>query len=1046
MARARMYWWAIVLGLSLMSCREVLADEILEIDRSVFIFNTSGTSQAPQPEIPGSIFAAIDDANDLSQISNVDYINMTVEQSLINLSIVLEDQLPAIDLDTSTNPDARVDLQGVPAFFLTTAEDVAEDFTLLRVKQGRADLVDIDIQSGRLNDDGDPVALSVQVDAGAKLGFRYADDFTFDENITGDGSIIIETETVVTFSGTNDYTGGTTVSQGTLRGNSLSIQGDFDLAEETRLEFDVEGASTLRTFAGNIQGDGRLIKVGNGELNLSGGVASQNGGTQIALGTLQATSSSLLGDVIVEQGANFKISASGAPAFSGDISGAGSVTKIGSNPLTFDGTNSFTGGLTIEEGELRSSTLGIPGNVTLQLASGAAATPTLTFDQNTDGTHTGTIEGSGGILQKDGSGRVLLLGSTAVSQTQIIAGTLAGTPAALGNNLTISSGATAEFAVDTDQTFSGALAGTGGLSKTGTGRLILQGSANHSGTTTIAGGELQLDVDLSNSSEVQVNSDTRLVNGGGRIGGDLRVKGDGRIATGDTNSVFNVTGSATLESNSILEVAIDSIGSASLLEIAGTANLQSPRYELDLSAGDYSNGVTATILTAADIEGGDIQSGQVIADLAFITAKVLPLCPPPLPPSCNPTSLRVNLEEAFDTLPSLAETPNQEATAVALEQLVTSVPVSPDTQEIKDALSPLRKSQVPLVLDMMAGETLTAFTNLRLNNARLFGNMISRRLSASNWELERSPARAPLDIKRPQDRNPPRARGGPGVWIEPFGIFGNNQGDGQATEIDSQSYGLSGGLDYRVPQRTPEGHAQRWRFGLALGYTRQTLKNGIGYMSGEGNTVQTSLYAGYRAPRFHIGAAGRFAWSGLSTQRRIDFTTLSREARAQFDGLEWGGLVDLGGHFGNRRSLRVHPFARFQYIRTNQNAIQESGAGNLSLSAPSEAVNSFLLTLGGRLSTVFTLGGQFGIEPEIRLAWTADYGNRDRPITTTFFNSPGAVPFTTYGAPANDNAAAIGIGYVMRLGDVPLLSTHYDALVGSQETTHMISAGILFRW
>ena len=133
-------------------------------------------------------------------------------------------------------------------------------------------------------------------------------------------------------------------------------------------------------------------------------------------------------------------------------------------------------------------------------------------------------------------------------------------------------------------------------------------------------------------------------------------------------------------------------------------------------------------------------------------------------------------------LPALATAPNQEATAVALEQVTNST--NPDARIIRDALSPLRTNQVPLVLDMMAGETLTAFTNLRLNNARLFGNMISRRLSASNWELERPPARAPLDVKRPQDNNPALARGGPGLWIEPFGIFGNNQGEGQATDIE----------------------------------------------------------------------------------------------------------------------------------------------------------------------------------------------------------------------------------------------------------------------
>ncbi|MCH2187576.1 autotransporter domain-containing protein, partial [Myxococcota bacterium] len=923
MAQARKVGVGIILGLSLILAGRVFGQELPAVDRSIPIFNTTGISEAPQPEIPGSIFAAIDDANDLSQISNVDYIIMTVDESLINLSIVLEDQLPAIDLDTSTNPDARVDLQGEPAFILTTAEDVDENFILLRVKQGRADLVDIDIQSGRLNDDGAPVALSVQVDADAKLGFRYAEDFTFDENLTGDGSVIIDTDQVVTFSGTNSYLGGTLISRGTLRGNSLSLQGDFDLAEDTQLEFDVDGATTRRSFSGNLNGQGKFIKIGTGELALSGGVAAHTGGTEISLGTLEASPDSLLGDVVIQQGAEFRIVQSGAQPFVGNISGSGRVTKTGNNPLTLGGDNSFSGGLTIEEGDVEGSTFAIPDNVTLTAALAPSPTSRIIFDQDFDGTHTGIIQGTG-VLRKEGSGRVLLLGSTAVSSTEIVAGTLAGEPSALGDTLTVLAGADVEFTVTNDQSFNGTLSGAGNLLKTGTGTLTLQSSANHSGSTAISSGELQLAGNLPNTSAVSVDSGARLVNSGGRVGGDLNVATGGRVAIGDVFSRFDVGGDANLQNGSTVEVAIDALGNASLLDVAGTANLQSPVYELDLVAGDYSDTVVATLLTAGVLPQ-TANLGQTLDDLAFIDVTQ--------EPTRVLNTVQIQIKENFNNLPALAKTPNQEATAVALEQVTNSA--SPDARTIRDALSPLRTNQVPLVLDMMAGETLTAFTNLRLNNARLFGNMISRRLSASNWELERPPARAPPDVKRPQDSNPTLARGGPGVWIEPFGIFGNNQGDGQATDIDSQSYGLSGGIDYRVPQRTPEGHAQRWRFGLALGYTRQTLKNGIGYMSGQGNTIQTAVYAGYRSPRFHLGAAGRFAWSGLSTQRRIEFTSLSREAVAQFDGLEWGGLVDLGGHFGNRRSVRLHPFARLQYVRTQQNSIQESGAGDLSLSAPS---------------------------------------------------------------------------------------------------------------
>lgn len=1010
---------------------EAGAQETLEIDRIVPIFETSGTSLAPAPETPGSIFAAIDEANELSQRSDVDYVSMVVEQSLINLSIVLEDELPAIDLDTSENPDIRTDLEGVPAFILTTAEDVPENFVLLRVKQGRADLVDLDLRSGRVNEDGDPVALNVEVENGARLGFRYAEDYSFDQNITGAGSVVIEAEKTLTLSGTNSYTGGSQLEKGTVRGNSQSLQGDWALGEDTQFEFEVTDATTVSTFSGTLTGQGSLVKVGAGELNLSGGVATHTGGTEIEDGTLLATTQSLTGNVAVNAGAEFEITQTIASTFGGDISGSGRVTKSGASELTLAGINSFSGGLTVEEGNLRGNSNSIPGDVTLETANPNVR---LIFNQDTAGTHNGTIQGSG-VLEKDGNGRLLLLGSTTVNQTQITNGTLAGTSESLGSNINILANANAEFTSNSEDTFSGNLAGAGNVLKTGSGTLTLTSNASHTGQTTIENGTLRLEANLLNTSLTRIESMGRIENRSGRVGGNLIVETGGQVNTGDIGNSLEVDGTATLNQGSILEISINDSGNSSPLIVNGQAILNSPLYELNILEGNYSVETPATLLNANDLQIG-LGLGSVIEDLAFLKVT-----------GPNPVGQRVEitLQENFSDIEAWAETPNQIATADALEQVTNSG--TADARRIRDALAPLKIDQVPLVLDMMAGETLAAFTNLRINNARLFGNMISRRLAATNWELERPPARAPIDVRRPGDPMPPAARGGPGAWIEPFGLFGNDQGGGNATSIDSQSYGLSGGFDYRLPEDlSSRWHAERWRFGVAVGYTRQTLKNGIGYMNGEGNTLQTGLYGGYRAPRFHVGVAGRFAWSALQTDRRIAFSSLSRQAKANFNGLEWGGLVDVGGHFGQHRVARIHPFARFQYIRTTQDALQENGADELSLSAPSLSVDSLLLTLGARVSRVFTLQGQFGIEPEMRLAWTADYGDTDRPITTTFYNSPGALPFTTTGAPANGNAASVGLGYVMRLGDIPLLSTHYDALIGGNQIVHMISAGVLLRW
>ncbi len=997
-------------------------------DLTVPITNTTSVSLTPQT--PGSLFAGIEEANQRTASVNVDYVSLRVAESLLNLSIPLEDPLPAIDLSTASGPGQRVDIDGsdAPAFIVTTADDVAQSFVLLHVRNGRADLVNLDMRSGLTDADDDPIALTVQVDANGTLGFRYDDDFTFDENITGAGGVVVDGPATLTLSGTNTYTGNTHVVTGTLVGNDVSLPGDFQLDEDTSLRFQIDDTTQTRSFAGNVSGAGRLVKSGFGTLFLSGGTATHSGGTEVESGTLQATPDSLQGDVNVASGSELWLVQNGATAFAGSITGGGSVRKSGLAPLLLSGANTFTGGLVVAGGDVRGTTASLPGSVTLE-----AVTARVIFDQATDGTHVGSISGTG-ELHKEGAGRVLRQGITSADLTRVAGGTLAGDTFALGNTIDVAAiGAVAEFAVDDVQSFGGSLSGPGDVSKTGAGSLILTNAALHSGRTTVSAGTLQLDAALSNTSLARVEGGGRLVNVAGSIGGSL--ESFGRVVVGGPTTTLSVGSSATFGAGSVLEVSLDDTGAASLLAVTGTASLDSPSWELDLVAGDYSLPVAYTVLSAGAIAPGSV-AGQALDDLAFVNVVN--------PPTIVGSSVQLSVQEDFSGLGSLGTTPNQVSTANALEQVTGSG--SPDARVIRNALAPLRTSQAPAVLDQLAGETLSAFTNPRIANAQAFADTISRRLRASSWELTRPPALAPADVRLPGVEAPPRSRGGPGAWLEPLGIFGAWEGRGNASNLDANAFGLSGGVDYRFSDRLPIPGSEYWRAGLAVGYTRQWVENDSGFFRGTADTVQTALWTGFRTPRFHAGAAVRFAWSGLQTDRHIAFTSLDRHAVADFAGTEWGGLVEIGGHFGHRRRARLHPFARFQYLQAGQDAITEIGAGDLSLQVPSLSFDSLLLTLGARVSRVFTLEGEFGIEPELRAAWSVDHGDRGRHVPAVFYATPGATPFVTAGTEPDRNAFTLGLGYVMMLGDVPLLSTHYDVEIGEYHTTHVLSAGILFRW
>lgn len=112
-------------------------------------------------------------------------------------------------------------------------------------------------------------------------GFNIADDtntFTIAQNLTTPGALTKTGPGTLVLSGANTYTGGTTISAGTLRGNTTSLQGN--ILDNAALVFD---QAANGTFGGNISGTGSLTKLNGGNLTLTG-TNTYSGGTTITGG------------------------------------------------------------------------------------------------------------------------------------------------------------------------------------------------------------------------------------------------------------------------------------------------------------------------------------------------------------------------------------------------------------------------------------------------------------------------------------------------------------------------------------------------------------------------------------------------------------------------------------------------------------------------------------------------------------------------------------------------------------------------------------------
>ncbi len=180
---------------------------------------------------------------------------------------------------------------------------------------------------------------------------------TIAQGISGAGGLTV-TDTSgsgsgrVILTGSNGYSGGTTIAAGTLQlgngGATGSILGN--VANNGSLAFD---RSEVATFAGVVSGTGSLLQIGSGTTILTA-ENSYSGGTTIAAGILQLGAGGATGGILgdVTNNGTLAFDRSDTVTFSGVISGAGSLSQVGTGTTVLTADNPYTGGTNVSAGTL----------------------------------------------------------------------------------------------------------------------------------------------------------------------------------------------------------------------------------------------------------------------------------------------------------------------------------------------------------------------------------------------------------------------------------------------------------------------------------------------------------------------------------------------------------------------------------------------------------------------------------------------------------------------------------------------------------------------
>jgi len=399
-----------------------------------------------------------------------------------------------------------------------------------------ADNLTVNANAGDFDINGD-----IDLSSGGDANFAGDANTTVDGIISGSGGVRKSGDGTLNLTNDNIYSGDTTLAGGTLNLTG-SVDGGVVVDDGTLIlgnDNAIDAAQTLTVNGGALQSDDDARNIGNdlivggdftvnagNNLTLSGGVDLGGATRAVTIDDTQTTT------------------------LSGIVSNGG-LTKLGGGFLVLQGTNTFTGDLTVNGGRVQANAADAIEDSVAVIVGGSAQ-----FDLLSSGETIGSLAGDAGAIV-DLNAQTLTLG---------------------GN--------------DADTDFAGQILGgtpDSKVVKVGTGNFTLSGGNTHNGTTAVQEGTLTLTGSLENDL---------IVDGGTAVLGN-----DDGLGVGATL----VINSGSIASDDDARNVVDDVTVTGDFAVGGT-------HDLELSGGiDFGDLAGATRTVTVDNTAATVFSGTIDA-------------------------------------------------------------------------------------------------------------------------------------------------------------------------------------------------------------------------------------------------------------------------------------------------------------------------------------------------------------------------------------------------------------------------------------------------
>ena len=860
-------------------------------------------------------------------------------------------------------------------------------------------------------------------------GSSWTNTSTVSVGFYGTGTLVVENGGSV--SNTGGYLGYNSSGMGTA--TVTGIASTWDNSGELAIGFD--GTGTL------------VVKDGGNVRNAYGYLGTRLGSTGSA--TVSGPGSSWINTSILSVG----LFGTGVLTVEGGGSVSTRVGSLGANPgstgsATVTGPGSswansdelYVGGsgkgtLVVENGGHVSNTNGYlgrdSGSTGIVMVTGLGSEWTNDNLLSVGNFGTGTLMvGDGGSVSASevrlatisGSSGTLIIGA-AQGETATAPGTL--------NAATVSFGdGSAEMIFNhtgTDYTFSSVLESSG----TGTHRIeVLSGitkltadNSGFSGTTEVNGGKLIVNGNLGGSLDIAAGS---WLGGSGTIGSGtgslIQAMSGATIAPGNSIGTLTVMGDLLLSPGSIYEVEIANDGRSDLINVIGgtatvaDATVKPMTLDPETSYRDgqtyrivsASNGVTGQFPTIATTSAFLDYSLAYDANTVDLTVRVKSTTPPVTP-------------EPPVVFQSVAETPNQYATAGALDSLAESGP----SLALYNRLLMLDADQARSAFDALSGEIYASTRTALVEDSRHVREAMNARLRAAfdATGASSSPVIA-YDPANPSASVAPDYAGA-ALWTYGFGSWGSGDSNDNAAATDRRTGGVLLGMDADVAD---------WRVGLVAGYSRSNIEADARLSSADSDNWHAGLYGGTQWGSLALRGGAAYTWSNIDTSRNIVIPGLQETEKAGYD----AGLVQAFGELAyglDAGGTRFEPFANLAHVSLHRDGFQESG-GMAALSGRSDTQNVTFTTIGLRAEHQLKMGDAPLLLSGM-LGWRHAFGDRTAESIHAFDTGNA---FLIEGVPITTDSAAIDFGVDLELSQQASVGLSYSGQWSSSARDNAVKA------